>query len=660
MANLLWFLLSSSVLLVALYVPSWVTLRLLGAHRWLALAGAPAFSAAVGATTAIAVEPIGVPWGLLPYSIAHLLLMVVAWLLRRSGWQLPSPSWSTAGPLLGPRVTGPALLSAAIATALVPIASAFGRADGILERWDTLYHLNQLRRIRDSGDASSLTFGQIASTTGDPAMYPAAFHDLASLDFFSPIPVALNAAAASLAIVPWCLGLAVLARVLWPRYWWSGLMAACAGALAPAAPVNEWIHLSPIPNLTGVAMLPGFLACAYVWWISIASPSPGSGCDGARFQVPSIVLTAGVLGFLGAGLTFMQPNVAVSALLFLAALCACTGALNSRATAGIRVAATFLVGLFLLPLALLTWTPLGSQVTHFSGGLAVSGVQAVGELVLGLLTVWPMPMGVILAALWWPGLVRSCRRGHLWVAAAWLIFAVLYLDAAVDSSLHLSILYYRGQDRLSMVLALLGSLLVVPGIAAWADFLRGTSMADGRDRGASHGMARISLRWILIATLIVGTVLSWPFRATNASLNATMEHPTRGRFLQADELAAFAEHADDIRGHGAILASPFSGASHMYAIHDMEVRFPVAGMVLTQTDGNLIASAELAADSPVHCQALKDHGIGFVYQDVMPYQHVQQYALLLRDLGNLGPEVFTTSHSRLIKVECHGTDSSPA
>src|SRR5699024_7944268 len=170
----------------------------------------------------------------------------------------------------------------------------------------------------------------------------------------------------------------------------------------------------------------------------------------------------------GAGPGLALPDGAVPAPVLLAV----RPAVPSAPRWGRRPALIAVPVLAALPVALLSYTPLGAHVTGFSGGLEVSWWLALGEVLLGLLTVWPMALGVVIAVLWWPGLVTAMRTAsHRWLAVAWVVTAVIYLDAALDSPLGLSALYYRGQDRLAMPLAMLSAVLVVPGLQCWARLL---------------------------------------------------------------------------------------------------------------------------------------------------------------------------------------------
>lgn len=648
MTDLLWLLGSALVVLLATIVPAMIVLRILGADRLVSLSLAPALGAAGAGIGAMIAARLGIGWSLLPHLAVFAVLAPVAWGLRGAGVRLPSPAREVDGtpyepsrPLLGAVPGAPWWLLGAALIALGPIAAAFGRADGILERWDTLYHLSALRRIRETGDGSSLHLGALSTTSGRAIPYPAAFHDLASLMPGAPIPVLLNASAAVLAVVPWVLGIALLARVLWPAQRWAPVAAALAALLAPAAPVNEWIHLSPIPNLVGFSMLPGVLTATVLLWRAVLDGSDGARTtsggvrsDGLARRIVGVLTAAAVLAAGGIGLALLQPNAAVMALLLIAAL---TGV---DALARVRTAPALLVVpvLLLIPVALLTWTPLAAMVTGFSGGLIVPWWQGLGEVLLGLLTVWPMTLGVLLVLLWWPGLARAVRGPSRWIVVAWLICAVLYLDAATDSAANLSVLFYRGQDRLSMPLTMVTCVLVVPGLVAWARVLR----------------ARLSAP--LVAVLVIAAVAvsaaSIPSRLEHARLNAALDAPGRGRFLQTDELAEFARVAPTMDRDGVILASPFSGASQLYGMTGQAVRFPVAGMSTNDADRSLLAAAGTAATDPAACRTLRDAGVRYIYQEHRPYQYYAAYQQVNRAEPTLGTVPFETSHSRLIEVDC--------
>ena len=629
------------VVLAAAYLPGYVAVRALGGSRLLSRALARTLAAAIAGISAILVAPLGLRWSLLPFLLGSAALVALAFGLRRLGAQLPSTVLD--GRLMPRRAVpwGGAWLVGSVAIAVVPIALQAGRPGAVLERWDALYHLSALERIREVGDASSLHVGSISNTSGDPSFYPSAFHALAALVPWGPTPVVLNGAVLALAVLPWILGIALLARVLFRDVPWAPFAAGITAALIPAAPLDLWVHLSPTPNLCGFAALPGALAAAAALWTALLP----------RFAPGATAAALFAVGIASAGLGLLHPNVAVTALILLAVLTAVTGAPSWRARPLLVVAPV----LALLPVVLLTFTPLGSQVTGFSGGLVIEWWRALGEIGLGLLTVWPMALGVVIAALWWPGLVTAFRRPAVrWVAVAWVVVAVIYLDAALDSPLGLSAIYYRGQDRVAMPLAMLSCVLVVPGLQAWTR-LFGPQRADGRRPRPSTPIVVV-----LVAGALIASLASIPTRSDNAAKNFALDYPGRGRFLQADELALFQEYVPQMDHGGTVLASPFSGAAHLYAMYGQDVRLPVAGMAYTDLDRELLYATKDAATNPASCRTLQENGIRYVYQERLPYSvHSTSDAVNLagRDLGVV---LFETEHSRMIEIDCDPGDGGDA
>lgn len=664
MIDLLWLIASAAVVLVLTVVPGFLAVRCAGGGRLLAGALAPALGAGTAGVTAILAQKLGVAWSALPYLVVWAVVIGALVLLRRrmpllaglDREDLDAPGHGpgvgrpgdaaigaaaregvvpTAHRLLSGIPQGPWWVLGACAVAVVPIAIAFGRPDGLLERWDALYHLQALDRIRTTGDGSSLTLGALSNTAQTPVPYPAAFHDLATLMPAAPVPVLLNAAAAVLGLVPWVLGCAILARVLWPQIRWGAAAAAIIAALAPSAPIDEWIHLAAIPNMAGMAMLPGVLAAAVLLWRQVLA------ADRVVLVLGRLARAVIPLGVAGLGLALLQPNVAVAALLLIAVMTA--GTPGRRL---LRDPWLLLVPFAaLVPVAVLAWTPLGAAVTHFSGGLQEPLVTVLGQVLLGLLTVWPMALGVLIAALWWPGVVHTAVRGGTrWLVAAWLLMVVLYIDAGIDSSWNLSVLFYRGQDRLAMPLSMLTTVLAVPGLRVWADAL-------GRDRSA----ATRPVVAVLVVIASLAALVSGPTRLADAQRNLELDYPGRGRYLQADEIAAFDRAAPDLDRDGVVLASPFSGASQMAVVHDFRVVFPVAGMNLSTEDRDLLSAAPLAATSPARCQELLDRDVRYIYQERRPYQFASTFDALSEVDPAIGHVVFTTDHSRLIEVDCTGT-----
>lgn len=671
MTGLFALLLTIAVVLAATYLPGYAAARILRASPLLALALAPALGAAVAGASAVVAPALSLRWSLLPFLLGAAVLIAVAAGLRRLGAVLPATVLDGPAAPRGALPLLPLWLTGAVAVAVVPIAVRAGRVDAVLERWDALYHLSALARIRETGNASSLAVGAVSNSAGTPTPYPAGFHALASLVPGVEIPVMLNGAMLALAVVPWVLGTALLARAALPRIPWAFGAAAIAAALIPAAPLDEWIHLSAIPNVAGAAAIPGVLAAAVALWGALlprlggrgdlpsaadAQGASGTGSTPQTAPVPllrALIASASVLAVAGIGLALLHPNTAVTVLLLLVAL---TG-VSVAPSLGERPVLLAVPVLLLLPYLVMTYSPLGGHVTQFQGGLQVSPLTALGEIVLGLHTVWPMAFGVVLALLWWPGLVRAARHPSTrWLVGAFVVIAVLYYDAAVDSTANLSALYYRGQDRIAMTLAMLCAVLVVPGLQMLGEALRArrpaaAGGATGDGTGSAPGLGRpLTVGLVLLAVLAAGTTI--PARLDDAARNLVADYPGRGRFLQDDERALFEHHAPQMDPDGVILASPYSGAAHMYALYGLSVRLPVLGMSYSDEDRDLLYAAEIADSDPAACALLREHDIRYVYQEWRPYQHHKTSDSVNLAGDGLGVELFRTDHSRMIEVTC--------
>lgn len=637
MNDVLPLLVSGTAVLVLLMTPGTAAVRVLRGSWLLSFALAPALGFALAGVAALLAHVAGLRWSLLVWAFSTAVLLLGAYGLRLLGVRMPSTVLD--GPLMPPRTVRFASLwvTGALAIALVPILHAAGwRPDAVLERWDALYHLSALQWVRESGSASPLTLGAISNSLRSPSAYPAAFHALASLVPGVRVPLLLNGATLALATVPWILGIALLAKVVHPRIAWAPFAGAMLATLIPGAPLNEWVHLSPIPNLVGFAALPGLLAAAAAMWRSLLG----------SFTAPSAAAVALTTGLGGLGLLLTHPNTAVMALLLLATLSAASTAGRWRKQPLLVLVPVTL----LLPVAALQFTPLGGMVTEFSGGLRVPWWTGAGEVVLGLHTVWPMALGVVIAAAWWPGLVICSRDGRRWLVAAWAVVVVLYLDAAVDSPLDLSVLFYRGQDRVTMPLAMLSCILAIAGLSWWAQRLDVHSFAARLPSGKQV------IALVLAAAAVFTIFMSIPIRYENASRNLVLDYPGRGRFLQSDELEAWNLAAPGLDRSKKLLASPFSGGAHMWALHDQPVHFAVAGTSLRHRDELIIHAARDAPSDPTACAFLMRWDIGYVYQDRISYQYDERYSPLNADLTGIGPIVFSTSHSTLYEVQCDPGD----
>ena len=498
--------------------------------------------------------------------------------------------------------------------------------DAISQSYDNIFHLNAVRWIQDTGDASSLSLGGMTTADGSPSFYPGAWHGLVSLVFGVTgvsIPAATNAVTFAVAAVAWPLSAVGLAAALPGR---SRALLAAVGVLSAcfiAYPglLLKWGIL--YPNLLGFAILPGFLAVliGVLRWVRGVGPGAGT----AWQALPLILLLCAG----GAGLGLAHPNgVTAAAVLLLPLLLglmvrellALRGA-GSRATAGAEATAeadaggtggrgaragsgstdsldagtvpasraTHLIRAGLFGVAVLVvlaiWWKVRPPAENASWPPTLTDGQAVGEFLLQSFTgheaLW------LLAALILAGAVRAVRRAELrWIVGAWLVSGLLWV--AVTSMQEgplrsfLSGPWYNDSFRLAALTAVPSVLLAGLGLSWIPDLLLRARTAAGtapwstpaRDDAASRpettsGAGRPALAWGLTAVMLLagwGLSTVQPLHDAQASVAREFEVKKDSLLLTEDELNVLERLDDYVPEGGVVVVNPWEGSALAYAL----------------------------------------------------------------------------------------------
>lgn len=316
-------------------------------------------------------------------------------------------------------------------------------------------------------------------------------------------------------------------------------------------------------------------------------------------------MVAAALGAVGIGL--VHPNVFIAMCLLVAAAGLASVLEQHRRRPRLSRLSAFVVLLALLPVLVIASLPASGVAGDFVGGLAISPLRAVGELVLGLLTVWPMATGPLLWLLGYVGIWALLRRGSIMLPVVLMVPVVLYMDAAVDSPLRLSALWYSGQDRISMFLTLLVCLLVVPGMAH----------LDRLVLRSAHPTGRLLRLLALVLCVLVAVSTVGP-RLEYAERNLDLDRTGRPRYFDTAEYEMLLEVSATMDPDKLLLASPFSGGAHLYGIAGQNVRFPAAGMTPSPSDDQWMEDVLAAPDDPAACRRLLEANIGYIYADTRP------------------------------------------
>ncbi|MHC9043406.1 DUF6541 family protein [Microbacterium saperdae] len=547
------------VLLVAalvIFVPGSAALYLLGVRGIALVAAAPLFSTFATAAVAIALGMIGVGWSPLSWGLAILILIGVTALIGRALGGRLSAAPSRARWLL------PSALVIGVLLGIWRLATYITDPAGISQTNDAVFHMNAVRFILETANASSLDVNQVI---GGSSFYPAAWHAVTSLIVAmtgSSIPVAANMLTLVIGALIWPLGISWLARVLTG----SDAVAAYAAILSSALQtfpllMFQWGVL--FPNALSTAMIPAAIA------VVMTLPQWVDGRDRWRPLARAALLVLVVIG----ALALSQP----AALLPWAAIVLVW--ITARVARDERLARSrrwVVIVVSWIALAVI-WVVLsrgtsGSHWPPFRGKVEVF----LDVLLNGQLRV---PFAVGVSVLMLVGLVVAWRvRALRWFVFAWAGISLLYvLVAAIGAPLvRVNILgaWYADPYRI----AALAPIVVIPLAAIGLDALIAAVASRVRRRSGAAPSSRVTPETvgIVVATLfMIVLVLVRPV-AMPAFLEATFDRESRyvavdDSFLTPDERQLL-ESLDDFVAPGErVISNPSTGAGFGYMLSGVDV-----------------------------------------------------------------------------------------
>lgn len=576
--------LTVAVTAVIVFLPGLLVLRIAGLRGIPAMAFAPVVSVALAAVAALVLGFVGVPWSALSLAVVLLVAVALVWLAARrlGGDRLRLQTTDTV-----PRWLLPLGLSAGSAVGIWRLIAYIQDPAGISQTNDAVFHMNAIRHILDTGDASSLN---VNSVIGADTFYPAAWHAIVSVVASvtaAEIPISANAFTLIIGAVVWPLGLAWFALVVTG----SRRVAALTAVLSPVLQLFpllmfQWGVL--FPNALSVALLPAVVA-------AIISLPQWSRTAGAVWHVIRGVLFAGV-GV--AALALAQP-ASLPVLGLVIAVWASDRLLRVAVRPGLaaRIALTVLVWLVLA----LLWRALAGG----TGGSHWPPFRGKWEAVVDVLLNGQMriPPAWAISVLMLAGLVVVAVTPALrWLGVAWLGLSALYiLVASVGMPLVRDVLlapWYADPYRI----AAFAPLVVIPLAAIGLDrvFVLASARYRALDRPWTAGAAA------LIAVVLIVFLRPVPMPAF---IEGTFDKDPRylttdESYLSLDERHMLEALPDYIGEDERVIANPSTGSGFGYMLSGRDV-YP---RTWSPPDGEAwaIIAARLrdAGDDPSVCTAL--------------------------------------------------------
>lgn len=578
--------------LAVAFLPGIASLLGLGLRGLPLLAFAPMMSVAFVSVAALVLGAVGVEWSLWSAVIVLVAFSAVAWGVGRrvrvpkAGAGSGRPKWVLI-----------AALAVGIVVGVMRLSGYIDDPDGISQTNDAVFHLNAVRFILESGDASSMHVSRLTDAT---SFYPAGWHALVSLVVLltgAEIPIAVNALSIVIGAVIWTLGVCWLTRLVSG----SHLAAAYAAVLASSLQtfpllMFQWGVL--FPNALSTALLPAAVA--------LVLSLPGwSRDDGILRASVRVVLTLGIV--IGA-IAFAQPAgllpwAAVSLVWF-------TARMFGAAAPRLSFAARFVtVGVAWSALAV-AWLWMSSSTSRSHWPPFRGRLEAIGDVLLnGQMRV---PISVVVSVFAIIGVITAViTPGLRWLAVVWAGISAAYVVLSTSASPFVRDVIFGAWYADPNRIAALAPLVVIPlagigidAIVRWAVGRFGPVAERGRV-GILVPLAALSAAMVAIAVLTPAPMLDFPNDRFFSQSLYTVDDSTYLSVHERELLESLSDHVDDDE---RIIANPGTGSGFGYVLSGLDV-FPRTWSPPTSASWDVLAQRlrDAGSDATV-CAALHDYG----------------------------------------------------
>lgn len=610
---------AAALLLVLLYVPGWLGLRLLGVRGTLGVAAAPALTLGVLTLGTVALDVAGVRWSPLPVVGLLVLAVVLCALLGRLrpvdrvGVRPTGPGWRLA--VAGGVLAGLIIQGAAVGMGMVT-------PDAVHQIHDAIFHLNAAESIVRTGNASP--FGGLDTMYGDVTgtFYPTGWHAAVALVApASSVVVASNALMLGTAAVVWPLGVVALSRVVAP---WAPVVAAAAPVLAASFvifPADIHVYQGMYPYSLALALSPAVVALL-VALVRSRRNRPVAPLLGA------VLACIGVVGAHPSGVGIVAAGLLPVLLeeTLRAARCSWRGRRRARAV----VTAATIPALCVAGVLAIAVVPRLRAMTNFpapegSPWLAL-GRAFTTATPIGWTSTWANAVVGLLIAV---GLVSALtNRRTRWFGGVWLLALFLFVVAfGPDTALRgITAPWYESGERTEAMLATYSAVLAALGAYVVGRAVVRHAVPDGAAANARHalrpgGPAPWQVGLVVACVVLVAFVTSGGFRAEERSDGWTawafqpdrLIHPP---YVTADELTMLHSLRDTLPDDAVVVGDPFSGAPLVQAVAGKVAFIPQVNPRGWDEEQRLLRSRfREIHDADEICDLVRDEGIGYYYDD---------------------------------------------
>ncbi|GAA2040812.1 hypothetical protein GCM10009819_28070 [Agromyces tropicus] len=585
--------------------------------RGLALLGLGVGASVSGVAVAAVVAPlVGLPWSAAAPFAVTLPLAAVAFVLR-AWWTRRTPAVRAISPWGAPFLVG--VVGIVVGGGLIAATAmqGIGSPANASQTYDAIFHLNAVRSILDTGDASPL---HMAVSTPDRGgtFYPTAWHAIAAAaaQFGGDVVAGANAAAVVSAAVVWPIGVVFLVEQVFGA---QKVAIAAAGVLSAAFvafPLMLVEYGVLYPNLLGTALVPIGLG-ALVLALGVS--------EAPQLEVPGRWLLA---AWLLPGIGLAHPNAVFTLAVFAAplvvwAIVAYDRRTREEARRGIRLTAAILGAVFVAGALALVWTRLLPQDNLWLPYQRFP--QAFGEVLLNAPRQRQAAIAVsVIAIIGIFAAVRVAR--YRWLIGSFGVATVLYVFATGWEPGRLrdlvTGLWYNDTFRLASLMPLVVLPIAVLGvlvIVRWLQrLLRTTRISRWRPVADRPAIAAAVVAAVVLVALV--PVTQDRTIAFERDRLARAYQPERtDRVLSEDELALFEDVRELVPEDAVVAGNPWNGSALVYAFTGRQALFAHVGgaygderwTVAESLDDGTAAACRAAADLGV--THLLDFGDDYVF-----------------------------------------------
>lgn len=636
-----------------LAVPGLIFSYAIGARRFMLVAMAPLSSTGLVGLSGIASGFFGIRWDVWFLAGFTFLASAIGALLRRRFRHRITLVERPAGGLW--TSTLPILVSLAIPALLIGkwLVASIADPNRFSQAYDNVFHLNAIAYIVQTGNASTLTLGQMISPGNAIAIYPSAWHSLCALIVELTnvnVMVAENALTLIVCAVVWPLSCLALVRATVGT---KPLPILAAGVLAAGfgAFPFQLVQRGPLfPNLLSYALLPVVIVLV-------------AGLVGVWREKLLDIFTLLILLPVGVAALFTaQPNgftalLAVSIPLVLGFWLRSLRKLLKEGASSKRIALTAAMVFPGAAVFALVWRAL--LIPYQQWQPIRSLPDAMFDVVSGgLLGSAPTWLASVLAL---AGVATiSIRRRGYWMVASFVLLGTLYVVAASSPKgpfRHLLVgSWYEDTPRLAALVPLFTVVLAAVGVHGIAQavakaaqtvpyIIRGLpSLAS---MPVSSATAPTVTGFLVLAMLLASPIDGSPSQIPGTSSvtpPVSQQWSTEdGTLLSADEYVLLARLDQSVPQDAVIAVNPFNGGSLAYAIAGRQVtQYNLTASGPGQDLAGLATSLAYAVPNSNVCKQAQAQNIRYILDFGPTYLGFYEASLLYPGLVNVGSSPYVT------------------